>query len=189
MFAGKRLRDQKIEAINNTVRRKKSLQTEANPTGGLTSTCHFHVVRDQSAPVCSKLTCQKLNHKGERRKMINSPNSLPFSNKILYTKHLQCLHNCDISVKFRTCSKKTVSCLERKVSGVQVVLENELSTWLLCKLSPFPWKISFEVFKFRFAKFKHPKFLFSGTRLQFTFCRLLYLISLCSRGVSRQMEQ
>lgn len=57
-----------MASINNIVWREESLQTEVSPTGGLTSTCHLHVVRDQSVSVCSKTTCQKLNHRGREEK-------------------------------------------------------------------------------------------------------------------------
>lgn len=57
-----------MASINNTVWRKESLQTEVSPTEGLTSTCHFLMVRDQSVSVCSKTTCQKRNHRGREEK-------------------------------------------------------------------------------------------------------------------------
>lgn len=136
------------------MKKEKSLQTEVHPTGGLTSTCHFHAVRDQSVSVGSKLICQKLNHKGDRRKMINPPNSVLCSNKTLCSKHFHCLHNCDILVQ--NLRWKIQSDTQK---GIQNVLGKKFSFLLLWKFSHTTRRVSFVGFKLC-GEVKTPRFLF-----------------------------
>lgn len=135
------------------MKKEESLQTEVSPTGGLRSTCHFHAVRDQSVSVCSKMTCQKLNHKGERRKIINSPNCVLCGNKVLFSKHFAIVVSWSRS-KFAM--KPQVD--KQKKKGVQNVLENEFSLLLMWKFSHIMRKISFRVFKLTAVEHKHPGF-------------------------------
>lgn len=138
LFSSLKLRDQNMAYINNTVWRKESLQTGISPNGGLTSTCHFHMVRDQSASAGSKMTCQKLNHvRGEEKW------SIPQTVCSAVIKHcsLNTYTLFAIVIPWSR-SKFTVKPHADRKKGIQNVLEDEFSLLLMCKFFPL-WKNKF----------------------------------------------